>query len=78
MPALSKSARRMMEKIGKASGKGPAMFHREVNGRYYMADGREIKGGGLYELMDAGVFIPNEDGLFPGMTQTFSLNTRNL
>ena len=78
MPALSKPARKMMEKIGKASGKGPVQFHRASNGRFYLADGREIKGGGLYDLMDAGIFVPQEDGLFAGFTQTFKLNTANL
>ncbi len=79
MPALSKTARKMMDKIGKSCGKKkPVQFHRGADGRYYVADGREIKGAGLYELLDSGIFVPQEDGLFPGFTQTFTLNTANL
>ena len=78
MSTLSKTARNAMQRIGRASGRKSPQFHRDTTGKYYLPDGKEIQGAGLWELMDKGVFVPQEDGLFPGMTQTFKFNPQCL
>ena len=70
---LSKSARATMGRIGRAcplSDRGRPWFHVE-KGRFYYADGREIKGMGVTELIESGVFSPVDGGLFGDTPQVY-------
>ena len=69
---LTCRAKKALGLIGRACGKHCARpwFFKE-RGRLYYPDGREIKGFGVHDLIDAGIFKPQNDGLLPGHSQTY-------
>lgn len=71
---LSRRARVALGRLGKR-GKG-SKYLLQVNGHgeRFTADGRMIIHKGVDDLIEAGVLIPCEDGLLPGMTQTYRFN----
>ena len=70
---LSRTAKTALGRIGRAcrqEDRGRPWFHVE-KGRFYYADGRELKGAGAQELIDEGIFKAGDGGLFGDTPQVY-------
>lgn len=75
---LSPRAKRALGLIGRANGpreSSPWFFYEK--GRYRYPDGREIKGSGVLELIEEGVFKPDDGGLFGDNPQVYRFDPKS-
>ena len=72
---LSRAAKTALRNIGRNCGpKCSRPWFLVEDGKYLYPSGREIRGGGVTELIERGIFKPESDGLFPGMAQTYKFD----
>lgn len=74
---LSSRARQDLRMLFKRAKGHSYLFLQQSDGEQFHPDGKKVKtSSGVSELIEQKVVIPNEDGLFPGMSQTYSFNPK--